>query len=217
VDADAWNARYSGTELVWGTEPNRFVAAELADLPPGRALDVACGEGRNAIWLAGRGWQVTGVDFSAAGLDRAMRLAAGAGVADRVSFQLGDVVTGPLPAGPFDAVVVAYLQLEGPRRRAALRLAAAAVAPAGTLLVVGHDTTNLTEGSGGPQDPQRLFSPEDVTADLAGLPGLVVEKAERVRRPVPAAGRDAIDALVRVRREPQPAHQSGAGRTRQDA
>lgn len=202
MDAESWDARYSGTELVWGAEPNRFVAGELADLPSGRALDVACGEGRNAIWLASRGWQVTGVDFSAAGLDRAVRLAARAGIAGRVSFQLGDVVSGPLPAGPFDAVVVAYLQLEERQRRAALRLAAAAVAPAGTLLVVGHDTANLTEGTGGPQDPRVLFSPEDVTADLAGLPGLAVEKSERVRRPVPAAGRDAIDALVRIRREP---------------
>jgi SAM-dependent methyltransferase len=209
MDAEAWNARYSGAELVWGAEPNRFVAAELSDLPPGRALDVACGEGRNSIWLASRGWRVIGVDFSEAGLDRAVRLAARAGVADRVSFQLGDVVTGPLPAGPFDAVIVAYLQLKGPQRRAALRLAATMIAPAGTLLVVGHDTKNLTGGTGGPQDSQVLFSPDDVITDLAGLPGLVVEKAERVYRPAPNAGRDAIDALVRVRREPESGRNQG--------
>jgi SAM-dependent methyltransferase len=202
MDAEAWNARYSGTELVWGAEPNRFVAAELANLPPGRALDVACGEGRNAIWLAGRGWQVTAVDFSSAGLGRAMRLAERAGVGGQISFQLADVVTGPLPAGPFDAVIVAYLQLEVPQRRAVLRKSAGVLVPGGTLLVVGHDTSNLTEGTGGPQDARVLFTPEDVTADLAGLPGLAVEKAERVRRPVPGGGRDAIDALVRIRREP---------------
>src|SRR5579875_20601 len=202
MDAETWNDRYSGAELVWGTEPNRYVAAELADAPPGRALDVACGEGRNAIWLATRGWQVTGVDFSSAGLSRAARLAERAGVAGRVSFQLADVVTGPLPGGPFDAVVVAYLQLEAPRRRAALRKSAEVVAPGGTLLVVGHDSSNLTEGTGGPQDPRVLFTPQDLTADLADLPGLAVDKAERVRRPVPGAGRDAIDALVRIRREP---------------
>jgi SAM-dependent methyltransferase len=201
MDAHAWDVRYGEGELLWGVQPNRFVAAELSAIKPGRALDVACGEGRNAIWLAGRGWQVTGVDFSATGLERAARLASDAGVTDRVDFQLLDVVSDSLPAASFDAVIVAYLQLpEGPRR-AALRNSATAVAPAGTLLVVGHDTTNLAAGTGGPQDAAVLFSPDDVVADLASLAGLVVEKAERVRRPVPGAERAAIDALVRLRRE----------------
>ncbi|MGF2946056.1 class I SAM-dependent methyltransferase [Mycobacterium sp. Lab-001] len=201
MDAQAWDSRYGEADLLWGIEPNRFVAAELAEASPGRALDVGCGEGRNAIWLAGRGWHVVGVDFSERGLARAAQLASHAGVADRVDFQRADVVNEALPAGSFDAVVVAYLQLaEGPRR-AALRNAAAAVAPGGTLLVVAHDTTNLTEGVGGPQDAEVLFSPDDVVADLAGLTELVVQKAERVRRPVPGAERDAVDALVRLRRD----------------
>ncbi|GFG76264.1 SAM-dependent methyltransferase [Mycobacterium botniense] len=204
MDAEAWNARYGEAELLWGTEPNTFVAAEMAAVPPGRALDVACGEGRNAIWLASRGWHVVGIDFSEVGLERAARLAGCAGVADRVSFRLVDVVSDPLPAGPFDAVIVAYLQLAAGPRRTVLRKAAAAVAPDGTVVVVGHDTTNLSEGIGGPQDPAVLFSPADVLADLAGLEGLVVEKAQRVRRVVPGADRDAIDALVRLRREPLP-------------
>lgn len=202
MDGRDWDVRYSGAELVWGAEPNRFVAAEMAPLLPGRALDVACGEGRNAIWLAGRGWQVTGADFSAVALERSGRLAAEAGVAGRVSFVLADVVAGPLPAGPFEAVVVAYLQLEAAQRRAALRRAAQVVAPGGMLLVAGHDTANLTEGTGGPQDPRVLFSASDVVADLAGLAGLRVEKAERVQRPVPGADRPALDALVRLRKVP---------------
>lgn len=201
MDAQAWDSRYGEADLLWGIEPNRFVAAELAEASPGRALDVGCGEGRNAIWLAGRGWHVVGVDFSERGLARAAQLASRAGVADRVDFQRADVVNEALPAGSFDAVIVAYLQLaEGPRR-AALRNAAAAVAPGGTLLVVAHDTTNLTEGVGGPQDAEVLFSPDDVVADLAGLTEFVVQKAERVRRPVPGAERDAVDALVRLRRD----------------
>lgn len=201
MDAQAWDSRYGEADLLWGIEPNRFVAGELAEASPGRALDVGCGEGRNAIWLAGRGWHVVGVDFSERGLARAAQLASRAGVADRVDFQRADVVNEALPAGSFDAVVVAYLQLaEGPRR-AALRNAAAAVAPGGTLLVVAHDTTNLTEGVGGPQDAEVLFSPDDVVADLAGLTEFVVQKAERVRRPVPGAERDAVDALVRLRRD----------------
>ena len=202
MDAATWNARYAGSDLVWGAAPNLFVVAEFQGYPPGRALDIACGEGRNAIWLATRGWQATGIDFSPVGLDRAAELAADAGVADRVEFVVGDVVAGPLPPGPFDAVIVAYLQLPAPQRRAALRRAAQVVAPGGTLLVVGHDTTNLADGVGGPQDPAVLFTPEQVQADLADLPDLTTEKAERVRRPMATSDgqRVAIDALVRARR-----------------
>ena len=81
MDSQEWDQRYAGTGLVWTAEPNRFVVAELQDLAPGQALDVAAGEGRNAVWLAARGWQVTAVDFSAAGLDKGRRLAQARGVA----------------------------------------------------------------------------------------------------------------------------------------
>jgi len=201
MDAQTWDARYDQAELLWGIEPNIFVADEMSALQPGRALDVACGEGRNAIWLANHGWHVVGVDFSAEGLKRAQQLALRSGVANRVDFRLVDVVIDAPPAESFDAVIVAYLQLEQGARRAALRNVAAALAPGGTMLVVGHDTTNLTEGAGGPQDVAVLFSPQDVVADLSDLPGLTVQKAERVRRPVPGNERAAIDALVRLRRE----------------
>lgn len=202
MDAAAWDARYAGSELVWGVDPNRFVADELQGLPPGRALDVACGEGRNALWLAMRGWRATGVDFSSVVISRARQLAVDAGVEGGTEFVVGDVVAGPLPARPFDAVVVAYLQLPGERRRSALRGAAQALAPDGVLLVVAHDTKNLTDGVGGPQDDRVLYTAEDVVDDLGGIPGLVVEKAERVHRPVttPEGVRMAVDALVRVRR-----------------
>jgi SAM-dependent methyltransferase len=201
MDSAEWDARYAGQDLVWGGEPNRFVAAELAPMPPGRALDVACGEGRNAIWLATRGWRTVGIDFSPAAIDRAHRLAGDAGAEPRTEFVVGDVVSDPLPPGPFDAVIVAYLHLPASDRGRALRAAARVLAPGGTLLVVGHDTSNLTEGVGGPQDATVLYAPEDILADLSGL-GVAVERAERVRRPVetPDGTREAIDALVRVRR-----------------
>jgi SAM-dependent methyltransferase len=200
VDAADWDERYSGRELVWGAEPNRFVAAELEGQAPGRVLDVACGEGRNALWLAARGWQATGVDFSAAAVARGRRLAAQAGAA--LDLQVGDVVRDPLPAGPFDAVVVAYLQLPAEQRATVLRKAFAVTAPGGLLIVVAHDSSNLEHGHGGPQDPTVLYSPEDVVGDLAGAAGVVVERAEVVQRPVQVESgeRIALDALVRARR-----------------
>ena len=196
MDAAEWDERYARAELVWGAEPNQFVAAALTDATPGRALDVASGEGRNAIWLATRGWHAVGVDFSATALDRARQLAEQAGVGDRTEFTVGDVVAGEIPPGPFDAVVVAYLHLPAAERRRVLRAAAERVAPGGVLLVVGHDSTNLTEGVGGPQDSQVLYTPVDIVTDLDG--GLRVVTARRVHRHLttPDGDRSAVDALV---------------------
>lgn len=200
MDASDWDARYAAAELLWSAGPNRFLVAECEQLPPGRALDLACGEGRNALWLAERGWHATGVDFSAVAVERGLRIAAERGVAGRVELVAADVLAWqPDPAG-YDLVLVFYFQLPAAERARALALAGAAVAPGGTLLVVGHDLLNRTEGVGGPKDPAVLFTPEDVVAE--GCAGLVVEKAERVTRPVEteAGTRFAIDALVRARR-----------------
>lgn len=165
---EGWNRRYETAELVWTAEPNQFLVAEVASLPPGTVLDLGAGEGRNAVWLAQQGWRVTAVDFSDVGLAKADQLAAAARV--EVTTVCADVADHTPP-------------------------------PGGTLLVFGHDATNLTDGYGGPQDPDVLFSPDDVVADLAGS-GLVVEKAERVHRSVetPEGEQLAIDALVRAQR-----------------
>jgi len=195
MDRHDWDERYAGDELVWRGDPNRFLVTEVADLAPGRALDLACGEGRNAVWLATQGWTVTGVDFSAVGLAKGRRLADQQGVT--VEWVTADVVDWDPPAGSFELVVVMYLHLPAEQRRAVHDRAGAALAPGGTLLVVGHDLINLTEGQGGPQDPALLFTPDDVATDLAGL---TITKAERVRRPVvtDSGEVDAIDALVRA-------------------
>jgi 2-polyprenyl-3-methyl-5-hydroxy-6-metoxy-1,4-benzoquinol methylase len=193
----AWDQRYSGPELVWGAGPNRFVAGELAALPPGRAIDLGTGEGRNAIWLAERGWRVTAVDFSAAGLARAARLAAERGVSvDWVQADLLDYQPDP---GSYDLVLIAYLHLPSASLAQVFRAAAAAVAPGGTLLVIGHDRDNIARGHGGPQDPGRLYTPALVTGQLGGL---VIRKAGQVQRPVqtPEGERTAIDTLVRAER-----------------
>ena len=199
VDAEDWDERYAATDVVWSIEPNRFVAQEVADLPPGRAVDLAAGEGRNAIWLASRGWEVTAVDFSGVGIDKGRELAGDV----EVDWVVADVLEWE-PDAPYDLALLIYLQVPAPQRREAVRRAHAALAPGGTLLVVAHDTTNLTEGVGGPQDASVLMTAEDVLADLEGLPHEVV-RAERVERPVTVqeehrgeVDRVALDCLVRV-------------------
>jgi 2-polyprenyl-3-methyl-5-hydroxy-6-metoxy-1,4-benzoquinol methylase len=187
VDREAWNHKHAEGEHHFSGRPNRFLVAEAADLAPGRALDVACGSGRNAVWLAEQGWQVSGVDFSDVALASARQLAAKSGV--EVEWLEADVLEYvPEPEG-FDLVCILYLQLPAEERRLVLARAAGAVAPGGILVVVGHDFENLERGHGGPQDPRVLFTPGEVAAEL---PGLHVEKAERVDRD------GAVDALVRA-------------------
>lgn len=205
MSREHWNRRYGEAGLLWSATPSRFVVAEVGDLPPGRALDLACGEGRHAIWLAERGWQVTGVDFADVALARAARLAAARAV--EVDLVHADLLGWEPPARAFELVLVLYLQLPAHERRRVLAGAAEALAPGGTLLVVGHHLANLTEGHGGPSDAAVLCTEDDVAAEL---PGLAVERAERVLRPVEGAPRAAVDLLVRARR-PLPARR-GSGR-----
>jgi SAM-dependent methyltransferase len=198
VDSQQWDERYSGTEMVWTTRPNQFVAAELADLPPGRALDLAAGEGRNTVWLAERGWQVTAVDFSRVGLEKGRKLSAARGVDEaRVDWIVADLRDFEPDRDFYDLVLIAYLQVSPALRATVMARAAAVLAPGGTAFVVGHDLTNLTEGTGGPQDPDVLYTPEAVRAEL---PGLRVVRAERVHRTVERDGgpATAIDTLVRA-------------------
>lgn len=199
MDAEAWDRRYAAADLVWSVTPNQFVAAELADVPPGRAVDLAAGEGRNAIWLAGRGWRVTAVDFSGVGLDKGRRLADDAQPPVEVEWVRADATTWQAD-GTYDVALIAYLQLPAEQRRAAVRRAWEALGPGGTFLLVAHDSTNLVEGTGGPQDPDVLMTAEDVLADLGGETFDVV-RAERVAREVTGADgttRTAYDALVRL-------------------
>ena len=195
---DDWNARYAQKEYLWTAAPNRRFAEEVAGLAPGRALDLACGEGRNAVWLAERGWEVTGVDFSDVALVKAAQLATSRGV--EVEWVVADVLDDDPVAGAFDLVVVLYLQLPGEAMLRAIRGAASAVAPGGTLLVLGHDSANIADGHGGPKDPAVLYTADDLVPLLEGL---TIEHAGPVRRTVAldqGGEAVAIDAFVRVRR-----------------
>jgi SAM-dependent methyltransferase len=202
VDADAWNARYDTDELVWRAEPNQFLPPEVAALRVGRALDLACGEGRNSVWLAQQGWEVTGVDFSHVAVAKGRRLADDRGVG--VTWGVHDLTRWSPPEAAFELVIVFYLQLPAAERRTALVSGARALAPGGTFLLVAHDLDNLRRGVGGPQDPEVLVSPDAVVADLAAasVADLEIARAERVERAVvtDAGEATAIDCLVRATR-----------------
>ena len=188
--AEEWNERYAAAQQ-WSSEPNALVAELLADLPPGRAVDLAAGEGRHALWLAARGWQVTAVDFSGVGLARGRRQPG----AEKVTWVTADVLTWAPPVADLDLVLVAYLHLGEPATTALLTRAVGWLCPGGRLLVLGHDVENLTAGVGGPQEAAILHS-VDRLAPVARL--LDVDRLERLGRETPAG--TALDTLLWARR-----------------
>jgi SAM-dependent methyltransferase len=198
VDASDWDERYREQPLVWSAEPNLFVERELAERTPGRALDLAAGEGRNALWLASRGWEVEAVEFSPVALEKGRELAERAQLA--VRWTLADLLEEPA-IDPADLVLLAYLQLDETSFQRVLRHAAGAVSPGGELFLIGHARRNLTDGAGGPQDPERLWTEELVRTGLADT-GLVLDRVEEVTRSVETDGgpRHAIDLLARAHR-----------------
>ena len=196
---DSWNERYRAADLVWGTEPNRFVAEALGRREPiGRALDLACGEGRNAIWLAKQGWQMSAIDYSDVAVERGRQLATAEAV--DVDWICEDATSVQLPSDSFDLVVVSYLQVPREDMQAVLSRVADALASEGQLFMIGHALRNLTEGTGGPKHPSVLWNPETLAKDVAVV-GLRVERCEEVCRPVDTDdGPDsAIDVLVDAR------------------
>lgn len=171
MDADIWNGRYRAARTeagagLWSGKPHGRLQQIVGELVPGTALDLATGDGRNAVWLAQRGWTTTAVDFSTEGLDLARERAGQAGVS--VDWQLGDA-TDWEPAGRFDLVTITYLHLAAEANAAVLRRAARWLNPGGHLLVIGHDRDNVEYGSGGPSDTAILYTAEMLRDAAAGL------------------------------------------------
>lgn len=198
MDAQTWNERYSQTELMWSAGPNSFVEELCRDLPPGRSIDLAAGEGRNAIWLAEQGWDSTAVDYSDVAIDKARQIADRRGVT--ITTEVADLTRYEPTPGGYDLVLVAYLQLPSDQLDPILRRAAAAVAPEGTFLLVCHDRENLERGYGGPPRLEVLTTPDQVLAALGD--GFTVERAEVAERHVQTddGERVALDTLVLARR-----------------
>ncbi len=204
MDAHDWDERYAAHDLVWSAEPNQFVAELVGALAPGTAIDVAAGEGRNAIWMIEQGWTVTAADYSAVAVERARALG-DQRLGDRAS-RLTTVVadaTAPLPGGAaaYDLALLSYLQLPAAMMREALAAAIEAVSMGGHVVVVGHAGRNLEHGHGGPSDRAVLYDPDEVAAAVAGRPVEVESSQIRVRRVETEQGtREALDTVVVLRR-----------------
>ncbi|MGY4857016.1 class I SAM-dependent methyltransferase [Cryobacterium sp. AP23] len=208
-DQAYWDDRYGAGDDVWSGAPNPVLVSETLALPAGTALDIGCGEGGDAIWLASRGWQVTAADFSAVALERAAARSRRAGtdpaesavIADRISWEQHDFTQWVPPAGGFDLVSAQFMHLPSAQRTPLFRALAEAVAPGGTLLIVGHDVSDAHhQGHTPPTD--LFFTATEVAATLD--PDLWrVEVAES--RPRAATGPDgsvvtARDAVISARR-----------------
>lgn len=178
-----WEERYRGRNAVWSGRPNPQLVTEIADLAPGTALDAGCGEGADAIWLTERGWRVTAVDISATALRRARTHAEarGAEVAGRITWVRADLTDAAPDGAPFDLVTTHYVHTTA-SREALFRRLAAAVAPGGTLLVVGHHETDPRAGTIAAEHPGVHFTAEDVAADLVPEEWDVVAAEVRIRR-----------------------------------
>jgi SAM-dependent methyltransferase len=188
--AAEWDQRYAENQQ-WSTGPNSLVAELLEGLPPGEAVDLAAGEGRHALWLAGRGWRVTAVDFSDVGLGRG-RAQPGA---ERVTWVTADVLGWDTAPESVDLVLVAYLHLAQPDMTGLLTRSVGWLRPGGRFLLLGHDVDNIAAGVGGPQEPAILHSVSRLRP-VAAL--LEVDRLEQVGRQT-AAG-TALDTLLWGRR-----------------
>lgn len=189
-----WDERHAAREPIEDRDPDPTLVEEVGRLAPGRALDLGCGDGRNAVWLARQGWAVTAVDFSAVALDRARGLAERAGVT--VDWELHDLLAWTPPVRAWDLVSLVFIQLPEDERRVVYARAAGAVAPDGSLLVIAHHPENLERGAPGPRDPGVLFGAEDLVPYLEGFD---VVRAGTLDRPV-GEGVVAVDTVLRAER-----------------
>ncbi|MFC5168988.1 SAM-dependent methyltransferase [Streptomyces mutomycini] len=201
TDAEMWDDRYRESDRIWSGNPNVVLVREVEGLTPGRALDLGCGEGADAVWLARFGWKVTATDISRVALERAAVHAADAGVADRIDWQWHDLGAS-FPEGEYDLVSAQFLHSMGnlPREEI-LRRAAAAVAPGGVLLVVGHAGFPSWEHD---HPDVELPTTDEVLASLELPEGewevLLSEEHERVQNDPEGNPTTRTDNALKVRR-----------------
>lgn len=197
ADAEEWDERYSRSDRVWSGDPNGALVDEVADRERGRALDVGCGEGADAIWLASHGWRVTALDVSAVALGRARTRAAQAGL--DIEWLHAGLLDAGLEPGSFELVSAQYPALKRTPGQDQERLLAGLVAPGGTLLFVHHDLSAVPRHAR-PEHSDGLIRPEQVLAALDG-DWTVERNGTRERRVAGGAGSHHVrDIVVRARR-----------------
>ncbi len=208
LDEAFWEERYASSRALWSGDPNPQLVAEAEGLTPGRALDVGCGEGRDAIWLAGRGWEVTGIDISTTALARARGHAeeAGADVASRTEWAWADITTYDPGDALFDLVSVQYVHLPSALRDDVHRRLARAVAPGGILLIATHDRSDLDTTVGRPPFPDFFATAREVADALPAEAWEVLVADTRPRTATDPEGRQVTvhDAVTVARRRTIP-------------
>ncbi|MGW6492999.1 class I SAM-dependent methyltransferase [Streptomyces sp. NPDC055056] len=197
-----WDQRYSGTGPLWSGEPNPVLVTEVAALEPGTALEAGCGEGADALWLAGRGWQVTGVDFSAQALHRAAEHTP-VPLAGRLTWQQADVrdwEPGDIPR--YDLVTASFIHFPRPVRRAVFAALAARVNPGGHLVIIGHHPSDLDTSMPRPPESDLFYTADDLVAELPAHTWNVLTRAARARTATTPDGVPVTihDTVVRAER-----------------
>ena len=169
TELDRWNERYRAPDYIFGTAPNAFLASSASHLKRGqRALCIADGEGRNSVWLAEQGLEVTAFDFSPIGVDKARKLAASRGV--KVRYDVSTVYDWSWPAAAFDLVVAIFVQFADPPMRSFMfERMASALKPGGLVLVEGYTPKQLEFGTGGPKQLDQLYTEDLLRAAFAGM------------------------------------------------
>jgi SAM-dependent methyltransferase len=196
-DQASWEERYHSAPALWSGQVNPPLVAETAGLAPGRAFDIGCGEGGDVLWLAARGWQATGLDWSQVALDRAAEHAAAARLTTRVAWVRGDVGSWQPPAAAYDLVTAHFLHPTGAQRGPLLNRFAEAVALGGTLLWVGHPYDEERAAAWG---ADRFASAAEVAADLDRAQWKVIVAALRPRDGAAVDGHHHADEVLRARR-----------------
>ena len=196
-----WDERYRSRSQLWSGKPNRHLVIHVSELGGGTALDVGCGEGADAIWLAGRGWQVTALDVSTVALERGAAHAAeaGADIARRIDWLHEDLLTwkGPEPDS-YDLVSAQFMHLPKGHRESLFRRLAASVSPGGILLIVGHHPSDLQ-----PDVPREMaalrFTATEVAALLDPHEWEIIVNAS-VERSIIGPRGHTLDAVLQARR-----------------
>ena len=204
MDEVFWDERYLSSSTLWSRNPNPQLVTEAADLVPGTALDVGCGEGADAIWLAEHGWTVTAVDLSSVALERgaSQALERGADIARRITWLHADLTEWVPPSAFYDLVSAQFVHLPRDQREVIHRRLAEAVTPGGTLLVVGHHPSDLHSTVPRPRAPELFFTASDVDGLLASGEWTTLLDEARPRTALDSDGRTTTihDAVLKATR-----------------